>query len=359
MSKNNKLTVLDLFCGCGGLSLGFEQSGKFNIVAGVDNYKDALKTFELNHSNSKGLNIDLFDPNFTDEIKKKINNQKIDVIIGGPPCQGFSVTGPRKFNDKRNTLYLAMIKSVKSFNPKAFLIENVPGLINMYGGKVKDEILKRFDSLGYCVKYKVLIAADYGVPQLRKRAFFVGIKKGFGEFSFPVPKFSKNNYLTTYEAISDLPSREKNKGDEVDKYQNQPKNNYQIEMREGSKNLHNHVASEHSEYVKGVISQVPDGGNYKDLPSGVGESRKFHVAWTRYGSNKPSGTIDTGHRNHFHYKYNRIPTVRENARLQSFPDKFIINGSRTSQYRQIGNAVPPKLAQSVAENIYQVIKDEK
>ena len=108
-----------------------------------------------------------------------------------------------------------------------------------------------------------------------------------------------------------------------------------------------------------VISQVPDGGNYKDLPPGVGDSRKFHVAWTRYNSKKPSSTIDTGHRNHFHYKWDRVPTARENARLQSFPDSFRVTGSKTSQFRQIGNAVPPLLAQAVAECIAETLSEEQ
>lgn len=352
-----KYAMLDLFSGCGGLSLGFQQTGKFEVILGVDNYLDALKTFENNHKSAKGLSLDLFDINFTDEIKKNIGKRKIDVIVGGPPCQGFSVTGPRNFDDKRNTLYLSMIKAVSVFRPKAFLIENVPGLATMYKGQVKDEILKRFDELGYDVQYKVLFAAAYGVPQARKRVFFVGIKRGLGVFSFPSPILNQDEYVTTSEAVSDLPALNNELGQEVSDYAKRPLTSYQTLMRGESNKLYNHVASLHGEKVMSVISLVPDGGNYKNLPEGVGEHRKFNVAWTRYNSNKPSSTIDTGHRNHFHYKWNRIPTVRENARFQSFPDDFIFYGSRTSQQRQVGNAVPPLLAEAVARQIYKAIHE--
>lgn len=348
-------TVIDLFSGCGGLSLGFQQTGKYKIIAGIDNYADALKTFKVNHKGSVALNLDLFDENFTDEVKKQTNNTKIDIIIGGPPCQGFSVTGPRNFDDKRNKLYLAMISAVKEFKPKAFLIENVPGLASMYGGEIKDEILKRFHELGYVVKVKVLLAADYGVPQMRRRVFFVGIQKGLGDFNFPEAILKPENYVSTSDAISDLPSRNDELGQETDSYNSTPISKYQKKMRKNATKLINHVTGVHGDKVKNVISQVPDGGNYKDLPEGVGTSRNFHVAWTRYNSQKPSNTIDTGHRNHFHYKWDRVPTVRENARLQSFPDDFIFFGSRTSQYRQVGNAVPPILGEAIANEIYSAI----
>ena len=126
-----------------------------------------------------------------------------------------------------------------------------------------------------------------------------------------------------------------------------------------SNSLYNHVGTKHSDHVIDVIDQVPEGGNYKDLPPGVGENRKFNEAWTRYHSERPSKTIDTGHRHHFHYKYNRVPTVRESARLQSFPDNFIFSGSKTSQYRQVGNAVPPLLAEKIAMTIREYLDSNR
>jgi DNA (cytosine-5)-methyltransferase 1 len=349
-----KPTVVDLFSGCGGLSKGFIDAG-YDVILGVDNDEVSLKTFALNHGNAKTLQLDLSKSESIKEIRKTIERESPDVIIGGPPCQGFSLTGTRNFDDKRNRLYLAMIEAVKEFRPKMFLVENVPGLARLYGGEVKDEIIRRFTELGYSVSMRILCAADYGVPQVRKRVVFVGTKRGMGKFAFPKPILAPAQYVTSQEAIGDLPSRNKNLGKEEDSYESAPKTAYQKKMRGTQKTLFNHVATQHSELVKSVIRQVPEGGNYKNLPSGVGKSRTFHEAWTRYHSKKPSRTIDTGHRNHFHYKYDRIPTVRENARLQSFPDNFRFLGTRTDQNRQVGNAVPPLLGYNLAKEFLKYL----
>jgi DNA (cytosine-5)-methyltransferase 1 len=348
----SKPKVIDMFCGCGGLSLGFLKAG-YDVVLGIDREQIALETFRKNHRDSKAMNIDLFDDNFINEIEKNIDCREIDVIIGGPPCQGFSLTGPRDENDERNKLYLSVYKAVKHFEPQAFLIENVPGMATMYKGKTKNHIIHLFIELGYNVTFKILTASDYGVPQMRKRAFFVGVKDG--NFEFPEPKLSPENYITCGEAISDLPSLEDTLGDDMMEYESKPLSEYQKMMREGSTHLFNHVGTRHTDHVINVISQVPEGGNHKDLPIGVGDSRRFNEAWTRYHSQKPSKTIDTGHRNHFHYKWNRVPTIRENARLQSFPDDFVFLGTKTQQNRQVGNAVPPLLSYAIAEKIMEYI----
>lgn len=353
------LNVLDLFCGCGGLSCGFSQAG-FNILLGIDNDNAALNTFKNNHKGSKAENMNLADDDICGRIDKLIDKKNVDVIIGGPPCQGFSLTGPRNFYDKRNKLYLAMVNTVKYFRPKAFLIENVTGMATLYGGEVKDKIIECFTELGYNVNVQVVCAADYGVPQIRKRLIFVGIRKDIGTFDFPEKIKTPETYISCEEALSDLPSLEYDLGEEIMDYKAAPLSEYQKIMRKNSKKLYNHVATNHTEEVKNVIALVPEGGNYKDLPPGIGTSRKFNEAWTRYHSKKPSRTIDTGHRNHFHYKYNRVPTVRENARLQSFPDDFIFYGTKTQQNRQVGNAVPPLLSYNLAKQIkkYIIINDE-
>lgn len=162
------MNAIDLFAGCGGLSKGFMDAG-FNILVGVDNDQAALNTFGLNHNGAVPLNADLSKQETFDEIKKIAGDRSIDVIIAGPPCQGFSLTGPRNFDDKRNKLYLAVIEMVKQYKPKAFIIENVPGMATLYEGQIKDEILKRFRKMGYNIECKILCAADYGVPQIRKR----------------------------------------------------------------------------------------------------------------------------------------------------------------------------------------------
>lgn len=348
-----------MFASCGGLSCGFVQAG-FNVIAGIDNDPVALQTFAANHKHSKALQLDLYDKDSISCIAKEIGNVPVDVVIGGPPCQGFSLTGTRNFEDKRNRLYLSMLDAVRYFRPKAFLIENVAGMATLYGGIVKDEILKLFDELGYDVTYKVVCSADYGVPQIRKRLIFVGIRKDLGkQYKFPTPLLTPDRYVTCMEALSDLPSLEDETGTEESQYEKLPTSEYQKHLRLDNNTLYNHVKTIHSQHVIDVISQVPDGGNYKDLPDGVGDSRRFHVAWTRYSSKKPSNTIDTGHRNHFHYKYNRIPTVRENARLQSFPDDFRFLGTRTQQYKQVGNAVPPLMAKALAIELDKVLKNEE
>ncbi len=363
-SKTKKsLTVIDLFCGCGGLSKGFADAG-FQVLLGVDHDQAALETYKKNFSGAKAEPIDLFDAGFTKKIAKAIGQSSVDVIVAGPPCQGFSLTGTRNFDDDRNKLYLAVFDAVKALRPQAFVIENVKGMKTLYGGEVKDEILKRFRKLGYKVpEPKVLCAADFGVPQVRERLFFVGIRDDISEseFIYPDATHSDSNYVTCEQALSDLPSLEGQLGDENSTYITKPKSEYQRKMRANTKILANHTATKHTDLVIEVIKQVPEGGNHKDLPPGVGESRKFNEAWTRYHSQKPSRTIDTGHRNHFHYKFNRVPTIRENARLQSFPDDFVFLGNKTSQNRQVGNAVPPLLAEVLAHEIRKTLQgsDEK
>ena len=344
------MNVIDLFCGCGGLSYGFEKAG-YNILLGIDNDKMALKTFEYNHNNSKSICGDITQIGYK-EIKKIIGNKKIDVIIGGPPCQGMSLSGPRQFDDPRNKLYLSYMRLVNEIRPKAFIIENVPGLISLFGGQIKENIITKFSQMGYDIKYKIVCSADYGVPQMRKRVIFVGVK---GKNDFIYPKENKN-YVTCEMALSDLPPLVDTIGEEHMDYAKQPQNNYQKLMRSNSFEVLNHIAANHSEKVKHIISLVPDGGNYKNLPEEYRLSRNFHVAWTRFNSQKPAPTIDTGHRHHFHYKYNRVPTVRECARLQSFPDDFVFWGNKTQQFRQVGNAVPPLMAQAIAEQLKLVIE---
>lgn len=360
--SNERPTVVDLFCGCGGLSKGFEEAG-YRVLLGIDHDQAALSTYNHNfrRSGARGLAIDLFDRNYTKMLRSQLGGQPVDVIVAGPPCQGFSLTGPRNFDDERNRLYLAVFEAVEAFQPKAFLIENVKGMKTLYGGAIKDEILARFRAAGYVLpEPRILCSADYGVPQIRERLFFVGVRNDLVPFDYPAPTHEPKRYITCEEAIGDLPSLAIDPGQEESVYHSPPASSYQKRMRRKSKgSLLNHVATRHTDLVKAVIKLVPEGGNYKDLPPGVGESRKFNEAWTRYHSQKPSRTIDTGHRNHFHYKHDRVPTVRENARLQSFPDDFQFVGTRTQQNRQVGNAVPPMLAEAIARELLKSIDKQK
>jgi len=346
-NKNNKLSVIDLFSGVGGLSLGFNQTN-YKIVAGIDNWQDALDTFSFNHPESETINIDLSTPNKKSILDKL--SEEIDIVIGGPPCQGFSISGKRNPNDPRNSLYQSFVEVVDALKPKAFVLENVPNLVSMAKGAIKDNLISDFEKLGFTVTYKILLASDYGVPQNRKRVFFVGLRNG-NYFRFPEPTHTDKK-VSSFEAISDLPDESLKDGI---KNNIQPKSEYQKLMRQKTNSIYNHQLTNHTEKTKSIISLVPDGGNYKDLPEKFKSIRNVNIAWTRFSSNKPSFTIDTGHRHHFHYKYNRVPTVRESARLQSFPDNFRFLGSKTSQYKQVGNAVPPLLAEAVANELRKQI----
>lgn len=354
--KKRKPTVIDMFCGCGGLSRGFMDAG-YEVLLGIDNNKDALVSFKENHGSAVAMNGDLFQGSTILEMASLTENKQVDLIIGGPPCQGFSLTGKREEDDERNSLFQAMVNAVAFFQPKAFVLENVPGLATLYNGKARDAIIKEFGDLGYTINDQVLYAPDYGVPQIRKRLFFVGLLNG-EKFEFPEPTLTPDKYVTCGDAISDLHDFTEDLGAEVSEYQSPPKSKYQKMMRKNATQLFNHVGTKHSELVIDVISQVPEGGNHKDLPPGVGDSRKFNEAWTRYHRNRPSKTIDTGHRNHFHYEFNRVPSVRENARLQSFPDDFRFYGNKTQQYKQVGNAVPPLLGFALGKQLKKHLNDE-
>lgn len=346
-----KYTFIDLFAGCGGLSLGFEMAG-FKSILAIDNWRDALTTYAYNRKGARILCGDLatLDPY---KIKQEYSISNVDVIIGGPPCQGFSVAGKRIIEDERNKLYKAFVRFVDCLRPNAFVMENVPNILSMGNGMVKNSIIKDFEKLGYRVSVQVLTASDYGVPQNRKRAVFVGLADG-RVFSFPEP--FRTTKVTSYDALSDLTEGSIADGSP---YPSEPTCDFQRYARLGSTGVYNHDITIHSEKTKEIIALVPDGGNYKNLPAELQQTRKVHIAWTRLCSTKPSITIDTGHRHHFHYKWNRIPTVRESARIQSFPDDFIFMCSKTSQYKQVGNAVPPLMAKAIAQQLSKTLWQRK
>lgn len=342
------MNVADLFAGCGGLSLGFRQAG-FDLSLAVDNCKDCSITYNSYFPDTPYILKDIRDIT-PEEILDAVNGKKIDGVIGGPPCQGFSISGKRIFIDPRNSLYLEYFRIIDILKPEFCVLENVPGLLRLYDGKAFKLINHEFIARGYTVFEKILSADNFGVPQTRKRTFLVGMKgKPFG---FPSPEKKK---LTLWDAIGDLP--EPSSTAFPGAYSVEPLNEYQKEMRARSSVLFNHQTTLHTVKTKKIISLVPEGGNYKNLPPEFADTRKVHIAWTRLDGSAPCTTIDTGHRHHFHPKENRVLTVRESARVQSFPDGFIFKGSKTSQYRQVGNAVPPLLARKIAEKVKEALSD--
>lgn len=366
-TSNNTYNVVDLFSGAGGLSRGFMDAG-FNVVLGVDFDDAALKTFKENHGNAEAMKLDLFDHDNIDRIVEYLKENKInlDVLVGGPPCQGFSLAGKREEFDQRNILYSAMVKTAAKLKPKVVVLENVPGMLTLYNGAGAKRVKEDFEEIGYnVIEPKILYAPEYGVPQIRKRVFFVMTLKDsdLGTYEYPTPILTEEEFVTCEQAIGNLPSLEGCEDyslNQVWDYTRQPMNAYEEYMRKNSERIYNHTPTKHAEETIRLISLVPEGKNYKALPKEELEKRKFkyNEALTRYDSKKPSRTIDTGHRTHFHYKYNRIPTVRENARLQSFPDDFIFYGNKQEQYRQVGNAVPPLLGKAIATKVKELLDNE-
>ena len=338
------MKIIDLFCGIGGLSLGFEQAG-FEVVTAIDMWADAVKTFNHNREDkvAEVVSVEDFNEHILPDL---IKQHKITGIIGGPPCQGFSTVGQRNIDDPRNQMYLEFYKAVKMANPDFFVIENVKGMLTLNKGAFVKDLLERFGEkgLGYTINYQVLNAADYGVPQNRYRVFYVGVKGK--KFEFP----EKLSYqLSARDGISDLENSDNTK------YGSEPQNDFQKMMRGCQQHPQNQDYTTHTEQTINIISQVPDGGNIKDLPAELWQVRKYNKAFERMSSCRPSNTIDTGHRNYFHYAEPRIPTVRESARIQSFPDSFEIIGTRGSQYKQVGNAVPPMLARVIADELIKIL----
>lgn len=345
LDNQSKYKLLDVFCGAGGLSLGFESQG-FESVLAIDFCDKAIETYNFNRENKVGITKDIkeIDEEF---LRNKIDCE-IDGLVGGPPCQGFSTAGRRIIDDERNELYRDYFKILNITKPKFFLMENVSGILTMAGGLIKEDIIKRGQESGYKMFYDTLLASDYGIPQNRKRVFFIGIREDLyhGDFKFPEPT---GEYVTVEDAISDLPSLDNN--EDNTKYSKEPMTDFQKMMRGNCNILSNHEQTAHTDETKKLISAVPEGGSIKDLPEELRGGRKYNGLLRRMDRNKPSHTIDTGHRTYFHYEEKRIHSVREGARLQTFKDDYVFKGSKVQQYKQVGNAVPPLFGEILAKAI--------
>ncbi|MRH41579.1 DNA (cytosine-5-)-methyltransferase [Aquibacillus halophilus] len=347
--------VLDLFCGAGGLSLGFKMAG-FNIVGGVDFDQAAIDTHALNFEDGFHFCGDI--STLENEYILGKFEGKVDVVIGGPPCQGFSTANMWQKDhkeDDRNKLFYEFIRFVKLLKPKAFVMENVRGILTKDNGHVREAMLEIMSELGYKVDVKVLTASDYGVPQKRMRAFFVGINEKIGD-TFDFDTLQKKAKVTVENAISDIYKLEKiTKNSTVEDKFNLDQETigmYQSLMRKNSSDiLHNHNIKYPNDIVQVRMAFVPEGGNWRDVPEHLWDNvrtNRHSSAYRRLDSQDVSITIDTGHMNYFHPKYDRVPTVRESARIQSFPDDFIFTGGQGAQFRQVGNAVPPLLSKAIA-----------
>lgn len=383
--------LVDLFSGVGGISTGFHWAG-FTTVLANEFDKEIGEAFKANFPATKTIIEDVRKIDFAQVMKElKIKKGEVDVIAGGPPCQGFSMANRKRIEqDERNLLFLEFVRSVKVFEPKCFLIENVVGMtaekvaIKSSEKNVVDSMTEFFHEIGYQISFKSFKAEEHGVPQIRRRVIVIGtrLENKFDDLKYlrignlkrefmSKESLSKVNDIqhtlfldeidtgvkyptTVWEAISDLPQIEAGQGEEKMKYISSPKNEYQEFLRQNSKFVHNHISTPHSSDVIKRIKLIKQGENFNHLPKNLQTKSVHSGAFGRLVADSLSPTITTRFDTPstgrvIHPFLNRTLTVREAARIQSFPDDFKFTGSRTSQGKQVGNAVPPLVAKRIAE----------
>lgn len=364
----NRLTAVDLFCGCGGISVGLQSAG-FEILAGVDINKKYICSFEKNFPKAKAIteDITLIPPEkFLEEIGLKRGD--LTLLAGGPPCQGFSKNVPRKnrfLEDERNQLIRTFLDYCEGLQPKMILMENVAEMRNGFDQLYTQEIEQRLKDAGYSVHHTVLTAANYGVPQRRRRAFFMATRLGF---TFGTPPrthmpleagigsslFDTQRYVTVWEAIGDLPSLRHGESPEVVSYADSPKNDFQVRMRGRKENVSDHVARKLAPIQFARLNSLEPGQGLKDLPPELQTKGGFSGAYGRLTKDMVAPTITRwvfhpGSGRWGHPVDIRTLSIREIARIQSFPDSYEFVGSFTDRAGQLGNAVPPLLAEVVAK----------
>lgn len=357
-------TVIDLFCGAGGLSEGFRQAG-FHVLAGNDFFDAAGATFAVTHPEAKFLPGPIQDHTAEDFLRAAgLARGELTVLVGGPPCQGFSVYNhQRGLHDERSSLYREYLRIVEGLAPEWVVLENVTGMTSAGGGAAVNAILAGLKKLGYDVQSQILRAEDFGVPQERRRIIFIGNRIGV-PIRFPEPTHGAGRlpFVTVEGAISDLPPLENGEDRGTTPYRHEPRSEYQRSLRQGCNGVFNHAAAKLGAINCERLKHIPQGGSWRDipvdlLPAGMRRAKRSDHT-KRYGRLRWDGfasTILTKCDPHwgayFHPDQDRILTVREAARLQSFPDNFDFQGSRTEQYVQVGNAVPPLLGKAIATAI--------
>ncbi|MEG4067613.1 DNA cytosine methyltransferase [Microcoleus sp. Pol11C2] len=386
--KNRKSpTVLDVFCGAGGMSLGFQNAG-CEILGGIDKNPHAIKTHHRNFPNCKLMRDAQSIESITDFSKLKLEPGEIDILIGGPPCQVFSAVGIGKMkslgkhieSDARNFLYEEFIKFVRYYKPLFFVVENVNYLLNHWVFPTLKKDLehgltgKSYDYPGYDLSYQILTASDYGVPQIRKRLFIVGRRKD-ANLAFEFPERNTDPPVSVGEAIEDLPAlkplclplkKKSTAPKQVDSpkaYNFSPKSEYQKRMRIQSDDMvMNHICRSHNDKDLHIFSIMPQGGKYKNIPDELKRysDQTFEDKYKRLDWDKPSWTL-TAHMQkdclaYIHPTQTRSISVREAARLQSFPDHFVFDAPMTRMFELVGNSVPPLLAEAIANVIVKQVQ---
>jgi len=378
-APSERLRLIDLFCGCGGLSYGFEWTGHYATVCGIDLLCDRVRSFYSNHPYATGVIGDIQE--FGVEGIRRVS-EEVDVVVGGPPCQGFSSIRPFRTlteKDRRNTLVERFLFVVATLRPRWFLFENVVGMLTHGEGKMLASLVRGFEDAGYEVSWRIINAALFGVPQHRERLFIVGNREGKAfawpepthqeeyrsmagrrpEVVSPAPLFSGQlpDAVSVMDAIGDLPPV--NAGCHAEEYATGPQNEYQRLMRPGSKGLTLHRATKHTPKMLTIIRH--SGPNISSIPKHLVTSG-FTSCYSRLYANKPSTTLTVNFvhpasNRCIHPHQDRALTIREGARLQSFPDRFEFQGTLAQIVKQIGNAAPPLLARAIAEAMYQSDRD--
>ncbi len=351
--------VLDLFSGAGGFSLGLELLPEFETVVANDFMKDALDTLAFNHPAVDAIYGDITSKAIKSQIVEASIRRGVNMIIGGPPCQGFSNKGKKLgLKDPRNFLFREYLDIVATLQPDVFVIENVKAMSTSSNGWFMAEILREIGKRGYVASSGILNASDFGVPQARQRTFIIASKNKF--ISLPVAK-PNGPQVSVRDAISDLSYLESSQGQDEQKYSTLPQTPYQRKMRVGSKILFNHKATNHAEIALRKLAMIPPEGGKDSLPPEMHGNQQFKTTWGRLKWDSVSPTIDTrfdtpSNGTNSHPFLNRSITPREAARIQSFPDNYRFLGTKTNIGKQIGNAVPPLLAKAVGESILMAFR---
>jgi len=384
---------IDLFAGAGGLSCGLKKAGFVPILANELIHQYA-NTYKLNHPDTQVVISDVRELCEIDLINKlNVREGDIDLVAGGPPCQGFSINAPiRSLDDDRNHLFKDFLRIVSALMPKAVLIENVPGIVSLGKGTVVKQIYKELNEMGYSVKHKILFAGHYGVPQMRFRTVFIAVKGYSGDIVFPEPEYNAKAVTNftgakdlcisvpeifasslkpptcVWDALSDLPAIDNGNPVSPTEYLSKPLSEYQRYLRgSDSSPLSGHYSAKVAKINIERLKHIPQGGSWRDipfemLPNGLKKARRSDHT-KRYGRLHPDAlcsTVLTKCDPHwgsfFHPTQDRVLSVREAARIQSFPDNYEFTGSITQQYEQIGNAVPPLLGQAVGNEISKLLR---
>ena len=371
-TKKSALNVVDLFAGVGGLSYGFEHMDEFKVLAANEILKPMATAYQLNHPSVEMFEGDI--KNFgKSALKTRITGAlpEIDLVVGGPPCQAYSTVGKRLLDDPRGSLFQEYFRVLKELKPRAFIFENVKGLLSMGGGELLETIVSLFESLNYQVQFELLNSADFGAPQIRERVIIVGTRNNL-DFEYPTATHRNPEnqtqltnrrlkpWLTLGEAIGDLPFI--SAGEFSQDYAFRAQNAFQRDMRRGApKSLMDHNAAKHNKDMIALMNALPDGGTPRDLPARLRPTSGFPNTYCRLWWDKPSTTVTRNlgtpsSSRCIHPKVARGLTTREGARIQCFPDSYQFFGSRTDRNLQIGNAVPTYLSEALAQQMLHTLQ---